>query len=83
MSGGGNPVIDLTGHVYGLLTVVSRGERPKRHSHRCAFWLCRCACGVEKVISGNNLRTKNSKSCGCLRKQNGRMKDGQGNGGVV
>ena len=32
-----------------------------------AIWLCRCQCGVEKVIAGGMLRAGNTFSCGCLR----------------
>ena len=35
----------------------------KRHD----YYLCRCDCGVELVISGNFLRRKHTQSCGCLR----------------
>lgn len=30
--------------------------------------LCRCDCGTEKVVSMNNLRTGNTKSCGCFHR---------------
>lgn len=35
--------------------------RPGRKGH----WLCRCDCGNEVECSTSNLRTGNSKSCGC------------------
>ncbi len=71
-----NPAIDLTGHVYGKLTVIARASpaNKRRTTQRHAFWLCRCVCGNEKVISANNLRTNNSKSCGCSKINNGRKK---------
>ena len=34
-----------------------------------AYWLCRCECGNEKVIYGNNLRSGRTKSCGCSRRK--------------
>ena len=37
-----------------------------RHYKR---WLCRCDCGIEKVIIHNNLVGKKSTSCGCHRLQ--------------
>jgi len=38
-----------------------------RHHNR--LYLCRCQCGVEKIITGTNLRRGNTKSCGCLRRE--------------
>lgn len=58
---------DLTGKKFGRLTVIKRAER--REPHRGAFWLCKCDCGNEKVISGNALKTT-TKSCGCLNREN-------------
>lgn len=54
---------DLTGQVFGKLTVVSY------HSSRNgkAMWLCRCECGREKVVSADNLRRGRSTHCGCSR----------------
>ncbi len=51
------------GEVYGQLTVI--GYEGKRKQIR--FWICRCTCGVEKGISGYELRSGGTKSCGCLR----------------
>lgn len=56
--------IDMTGRVCGQLTVL-------RESHN-AYWVCRCACGTEKVVWGTHLRNGNVKSCGCLRVEMGR-----------
>lgn len=57
----GNAVkIDITGKVYGDLTVL-RYEKPK--------WRCRCLCGTEVLIPGGNLRTGNTSSCGCRRRR--------------
>ncbi len=33
------------------------------------MWLCRCDCGTEIEIAGSNLRSGNSASCGCLRRE--------------
>lgn len=35
-----------------------------------AQWLCRCDCGTEKIISGKSLRSGNTFSCGCYKKEN-------------
>ena len=58
-------VIDLTGQKFGRLTVISRAEKPEGSHSTSAFWLCRCECGNEKVVSANVLRQGKSQSCGC------------------
>lgn len=32
------------------------------------LWKCVCSCGTEKILRIDSLRTRNSQSCGCLRK---------------
>jgi hypothetical protein len=56
---------DLTGQIFGKLTVLKYAHSNK---NSVSFYLCRCECGTEKVISGINLKrtTKSTKSCGCL-----------------
>jgi hypothetical protein len=56
-------LIDLTGKIFGRLTVVSRVKNEKRGMTR---WLCTCTCGSQKVIFGKKLRGGDIKSCGCL-----------------
>ena len=53
--------IDLTGQVFGNLTVIARAENNKRNK---AQWLCQCACGKRKVVSRKALKA-GQKSCGC------------------
>ena len=52
---------DLVGSRFGNLTVISFDRLTNGQS----FWLCRCDCGNEKIISRNHLITGNTKSCGC------------------
>jgi len=54
---------DLTGHRYGKLTVIERRGSKRTY----AAWLCKCDCGNEVVVSSGNLRSGNTKSCGCSR----------------
>jgi hypothetical protein len=54
---------DLTGQVFGRLTVIS--YHGKRKKSTC--WLCRCLCGKSKVVQASNLVQGTSQSCGCLR----------------
>jgi hypothetical protein len=55
---------DRKGERYGRWTVMSFYE----FRNRVAFWLCKCDCGEEKIVSGSLLRKGESNSCGCLRK---------------
>jgi|SRR6266853_3879354 len=52
---------DITGQRFGMLLVLKRttvlGERIK--------YLCKCDCGNEKIIYGENIRQGKSASCGC------------------
>jgi hypothetical protein len=52
------------GDVYGRLTVVAL--EPARDSSGGRRYLCRCACGNERVVPGMRLRNGESRSCGCL-----------------
>jgi len=51
--------INIAGRRFGLL-VALRYEKNRT-------WLCRCNCGVEKILHGAHLRGGRTKSCGCLR----------------
>lgn len=47
-------------------------------------WLCRCACGAEKVVFRGNLTSGRSRSCGCTLPEAARVrftKHGQSKGG--
>ena len=64
---------DLTGMVYGRLTVLRRAEPTKDGRSR---WLCRCECGTEKAIRTTKLTSGSTVSCGCHRQEN-KIKHGQ------
>jgi hypothetical protein len=55
--------VDLTGRQFGRLTVKESGGsvcgRP--------VWKCLCSCGSSLVVKAGNLRSGNTKSCGCYR----------------
>lgn len=57
-------IVDLVGQSFGRLTVISISGRDKWGR---VTWLCKCDCGVEKIVRSNNLRTGNSTSCDCYR----------------
>lgn len=59
-------VKDMTGKTFGRLHVVARSQISKGGK---AYWICRCECGNTKTVSGEKLRSGNTKSCGCYRKE--------------
>ena len=54
---------DLTGLIFDRLKVIKRNGS----LHGRPLWLCECSCGNFKSISANNLKSKKTKSCGCLK----------------
>jgi hypothetical protein len=58
---------DLTGLTFGSWLVLKYQPEDDKHKHFERFWLCRCSCGKEKVVSSYALRSGHSKSCGCSR----------------
>lgn len=66
---------DLTGKVFGELTVLRRD--PETIGILPIRWICKCSCGVTKSILGGVLtKTKSpTRSCGHIRKKDGRLKD--------
>ena len=62
----GRKLIDEVGNSHGRLLVLRRAENTK---HKKIRWLCRCNCGNEVAVLGDNLRNGNTKSCGCLRNE--------------
>lgn len=64
--------VDLTGLVFGRLTVLERVDdyvSPNGHHNAC--WLCECGCvnHTKIVVAGYKLKTGNTKSCGCLKRE--------------
>jgi hypothetical protein len=56
-------MIDLTNKKFGRLLAIKIDHKTKKR----IMWLCRCDCGTEKIVSGEKLRSGNTKSCNCLR----------------
>jgi len=69
-------MVDLKGKKFGKLTVIERFGSGRREG---VFWLCKCACGKEKIINGRSLRNGNTKSCGCLLGNYNRLNPGLSN----
>jgi hypothetical protein len=60
----GNGFIDITGQIFGRLTVVTLAGYNKDNKY---VWTCKCSCGNQKDIVGNVLRDGRVTSCGCYR----------------
>ena len=58
--------IDLTGNMYGRLTVLNDGGRTPTGQ---VIWKCICTCGNIVNVRSNNLRGGRSQSCGCLARE--------------
>lgn len=61
--------VDRTGLIYGRLTVLKLSSITtggKLH------WVCKCSCGKKVDVNSGSLQSGNTKSCGCLHKENAR-----------
>lgn len=58
--------INIAGHKFGRLMAVRVSPG---NGERMIKWLCICECGNEKIISRINLRSGDTRSCGCLEKE--------------
>jgi len=58
--------IDLTGRVFGRLTVL--GPTDRRESGN-VVWRCRCACGQEILVRTAELTRGRTVSCGCYQRE--------------
>ncbi len=56
--------IDLSGKQFGRLLVLGP-TIPTKNGH--TRWVTRCVCGEERVVTGYDLRSGHTKSCGCLQ----------------
>lgn len=57
--------LKLIGERYGSLLVVSSAPNKNRKT----YWNCICDCGNECVVATHELRSGDTKSCGCLHKK--------------
>jgi hypothetical protein len=58
-------VKDLTGQRFGRWGVISFAGT----KHRQAHWLCKCECGIERIVVSESLGRGVSKSCSCLKRE--------------
>lgn len=63
--------LELTGKKFNNLTVIGFNSVIKEKTH----WDCICDCGNKTVVGGYDLKSGNTKSCGCIQAKN-RVKHG-------
>ena len=59
--------IDITGQRFGRLVAIEPISRRTRGGH--VIWLCECVCGNLAFVPSGQLTSGNTKSCGCLQKE--------------
>lgn len=63
MRGGRTHHLNLTGQVFGNLTVLTKSMN--RNKNCSVKWVCRCSCGNTTECAGSSLVRGNTTSCGC------------------
>lgn len=58
--------VNLKDQKFERLTVIRFFDRDKRGE---AMWLCQCICGKQLIVRGNDLKSHNTRSCGCFAKE--------------
>lgn len=62
---GAATLIDLSGMVFGRLTVINRAETVNLQT----MWNCRCSCGKELKVAASHLKDGHTQSCGCYNRE--------------
>ena len=57
---------NLSGKRFGMLIAI---QYVKSDSNGNAIWECKCDCGSRAFVAAKDLKTGNTKSCGCYRKK--------------
>ena len=55
-----------TGQPFNRLTIFAF----VRAKGTCYYWLCRCVCGMFKILRIHQVTSGRIKSCGCLQREN-------------
>lgn len=69
---------DLTGQIFGRLKVIEYVGSRKIGNQTYGYWKCRCTCGNEVEVSTHALKSGNTKSCGCLIRENLKARGSKG-----
>lgn len=63
-------LVDLTGQTFERLTVIKRvDDYISPSGYHSVQWLCKCKCGNNTIVTSENLKSGNTKSCGCYSKE--------------
>src|SRR6516225_5099073 len=66
--------LNITNQRFGRL----RALRPVGHGRAGLItWLCRCKCGKKTIVASRDLKTGNTRSCGCLFREGNKVIHGQ------
>lgn len=62
---------DLTGEIFGRLLVIEEAgfKQYSLPKQIVRYWLCECSCGKTTRVSAGSLRSGQTRSCGCIRKE--------------
>lgn len=61
---------DMTNMRFERLTVIERApDRVQENGRRRIMWHCKCDCGNEVNVSGEDLRSGHTRSCGCIHSE--------------
>lgn len=72
---------NLAGQIFGRLKVIRR--KINNSGNKKVKWICTCVCGNKTTASTNNLTSGNTKSCGCMRLDNLRLRFYKGKDAAV
>ena len=64
--GKGHQFKDLSTRRFGRWTVLKKAHQT---TTGLWYWLCQCRCGTTRVVNGEHLRLRHSRSCGCLARE--------------
>lgn len=62
-------IVDLTGNIFGRLTVARKSHSKQVPTGTRLFWECMCSCGAVVFVEGASLKDGKSQSCGCRQRQ--------------
>lgn len=60
----GKPRLNLVGYRFGKLSVIARVEPPIGRTK----FVCNCDCGNQTIANGEDIKSGNTTSCGCVKK---------------
>jgi hypothetical protein len=58
--------IDIAGQRFSRLTVLEEAGHDQKGQIK---WLCQCLCGESTIVASRHLRSRDVRSCGCLRRE--------------